>query len=129
MYMHKNQLYLNVYCGIIFMWGSMSEGSQFFPGSWERNSVGRKFGIILINIIQMLIKYVGYKCLGKGYPQKPRKLVGHEQYSSNRINADFMIWERNYYKGCKRISLWLIWKNMLTVDVIGNLPVWISCLV
>lgn len=35
----------------------------------------------------MLIKYVGYKCLGKGYPQKPRKLVGHEQLWFHSIPA------------------------------------------
>lgn len=70
------------------MWGSMSEGSQFFPGSLERNSVGRTFGIILINILQMLVyKSVGCKCLGKGCPQKPPKLFGHEQLWFHSIHA------------------------------------------
>lgn len=57
-------------------------GSQNIPGSWVRNFIGSKFGMILISINgkQMLgYTIVGYKSVGKAYPGKPRTLVPHGQ--------------------------------------------------
>lgn len=57
----------------------MFVGSQNLPVSWERNFVGSKFGIILMNIKQMLyIRLLGCKFVGKGFQRKPQTSVPHE---------------------------------------------------
>ena len=61
------------YFGIIFIRGGlMFVGSQNFSGSRGRNFVGSKFGIILINIKQMLVDW-GCNFVGKGYLESHEK--------------------------------------------------------
>lgn len=54
-------VWLSKYCRIILIReGQCSGGSNIFPGSWGRDFVERKFGIILIKMKQMLVySFVG----------------------------------------------------------------------
>lgn len=78
------QLYdwFSSYCGIIFIragGGQCSLVAKICLVHGNVIFVGSKFGIILINIKQMLyVRLLGCKFVGKGFQRKPQTLVPHE---------------------------------------------------
>lgn len=46
---------VNIPCNHFYLWESMFEVSQNFPGLWVRNFVGSVAGINLINFKQLLV--------------------------------------------------------------------------